>query len=255
MIESYRKVCRQCLDLKNQNASLMDEVRRLLKDNEDYQNLLCNNELLHKNSKSFANSTPIKNFISYKALNLHNNSFSIDEDYEGENMLFDDNFKESFKNIPTQTNNQSANTQNTFDLPALKEVSCIENEELPSCIMKDESTFAKSINFTDCLNEETDNTLCSQVISLEDEKLPQIEMSDSTIVSTTSKSSFSCDMRNIDLNIKKQLQRSDKIPIVYVNRISSFIEKIRPIQVRTFFKYCFSFLLSIHLLNSTALLS
>lgn len=236
------------MKLKNQNDFLSAEVHRLKKDNEDFHNLLWNDEF-DKKPKNFSNSTPIKNlnFISYKALNLPNHSYSIDEDYEAENIMFDEQIQQSFQCCVHKNDNVISVNQgvaNTFDLPPLTDFSCIENEELPSCIVNDDSTYYKSIHFTDYLKTENENTLC-KISSIEDEKFLQIEMSDSTIVTNSSKS-------KTNINLSDLSFFANENPIRYLSRIKASIDTFKPVQVKLFFCQFLSMLLALNLFKPTS---
>lgn len=172
-------MCLENVELKRQNEYFQMEVHRLKKDNTDFQDMLSN---VNK-PRDFINSTPIKNlnFISYQALDLDNNSFSIDEDYEVDNMLFDRNFKKSLNDVPKDLK-KLVDTKNAIHLGFTvsgKDISSIENQEVPT-ILTNEITriYAGTQPATTSKTESANSFLQYDVTSIEDEKFPRLNIPD-----------------------------------------------------------------------------
>lgn len=183
------------IEMKSKIESMQKEIDRLKKDNEDYrlQSLDCSNSKIkpsddphhsHNRVDRYKMSTPNKNFISYQALNISlNNTFSIDEDYECDNMIFDDNFKQfNFSTMAAanfecqQQNRQHFIDESLMNVSRLPSIDYIENEEMPSRMARgDDLSTVVGDTFTKILlsNSTCHSLSLCDISNIEDQKMPR----------------------------------------------------------------------------------
>ncbi|XP_027204203.2 uncharacterized protein LOC113797931 [Dermatophagoides pteronyssinus] len=193
LLLSMKKFFDENIELKSQIELMKNEIERLKKDNEDYRLQLSdgsNSKFLLQTGTDpvdrYRMSTPIKNFISYQALNIPvNNSFSIDEDYECDNMIFDDNFKHfnfsamAFANFGCKNQNQHNTVENSLSVSRLPSIDYIENEEMPSRMVRgdDISTVVGEKIVKSPLLIDSTLSLCD-ISNIENQKLPRSPIAD-----------------------------------------------------------------------------
>ncbi|KAI2808565.1 hypothetical protein BLOT_006510 [Blomia tropicalis] len=199
--DNYQKVLAENVELKLQIENLKKELRRIKVDIEDYKLMLHDHE--RKNSirqqpTNVVNSTPLKitNFMSYQELNMENNSFSIDyDDYDCDNMHLNGNFQNEllYANKKPIFKDRFYHL-NISEVP--KDVSSIENQELPSILYKgiDETTIKTNVNLTKrILGETVQQNNYKDYSSIEDEQFPPITLPPD--------SSSSCNVSTVDTPI------------------------------------------------------
>lgn len=169
----FKEICDQNVKLQNEVDYLNHKIETLQKDIEEYRTILWNfeNDFNLGSTKQYKVSTPNKNFISYEALNVENISFSIDEDYEYDNIIFDEKFK-----YLSSTSSEIAQNNFSDQLPSefgLCTFNCIENEEMPSRILKDQTTehLLQSYLFSESMKKTMSN---NEISSIEDQKIPEL---------------------------------------------------------------------------------
>lgn len=162
-----KELCEKNLQLKSENEHLKNENSELKRENNDFKSIIYNSEEeFSKNLENGKKSTPIKhdiemkNFITYQALNIVENiSYSNEDDceFDCESIYLD-------KKCLTLTD------LNGFTMNTMTEINYIENEEMPSRFVKDQSTQSnQKFSLIDSMKKE----LIKEVTSIEDEKMPE----------------------------------------------------------------------------------